>query len=136
MGARVVIRTGQGRSQFLPVLGVAAFGAGMLLLFPPGQYGFYPRCPVREVTGLLCPGCGGTRALAALLRGHLIEALGWNPLIAMAALLLGPAFLLCGVARRVWPQRISRATLHRWQHPLGVAALVVSVVFTAWRNLP
>jgi len=53
----------------------------MLLLFPPERYGFYPRCPFFEATGLLCPGCGGTRALAALLRGDIVGAWRLNALL-------------------------------------------------------
>jgi hypothetical protein len=58
-----------------------ALGVGLLVWFPPDHYGFYPRCPIFEATGLLCPGCGGTRALAALLRGHFVEAVRWNALV-------------------------------------------------------
>ncbi len=61
--------------------GVLMLAATMLLLFPPDRYGFYPRCPFFEATGLLCPGCGGTRALAALLRGDFAGAWKLNPLI-------------------------------------------------------
>jgi hypothetical protein len=53
----------------------------MLVLFPPERYGFYPRCPFFEATGLLCPGCGGTRALAALLRGDFAGAWRLNALV-------------------------------------------------------
>lgn len=55
--------------------------AALLLLFPPDRYGFYPQCPIFAATGLLCPGCGGTRALAALLHGDVQAAWKWNALI-------------------------------------------------------
>ena len=32
---------------------------------------------------LQCPGCGATRALAALLHGHVIEAMNFNALITL-----------------------------------------------------
>ena len=36
-------------------------------------------CPLHTFTGILCPGCGGTRSMLALLRGDLITALHDNP---------------------------------------------------------
>lgn len=125
----------QGRSPLLAILLAAAFGAGLLLWFPPARNGFYPRCPVHALTGLLCPGCGGTRALAALLRGHVGEALGWNALVAWAAMLLLPAGVLVAITTRLWPDRISRATFDRWQQPLATVGLAVAMLFTFWRNL-
>lgn len=51
----------------------------------------YPGCPFRLLTGLDCPGCGGTRAVAALGRGDLTAAFDHNlltitllPLLAIA----------------------------------------------------
>lgn len=44
-------------------------------------------CLFHIITGLYCPGCGGTRAAAALLRGQILKSLVYNPL---------PAFLLFG----------------------------------------
>ena len=35
-------------------------------------------CPVRALTGFNCPGCGNTRALAALLRLRFAESLSYN----------------------------------------------------------
>jgi hypothetical protein len=48
----------------------------------------YPACPFHDLTGLLCPICGGTRALAALVAGRSVEAIHANPLIAIGAPLL------------------------------------------------
>ena len=84
-----------------------------------------------EAFGVLCPGCGGTRALAALLRGQLRQAFGFNALVTVAALIAGPAFLACAIA----PQQLSQVCLRRWQQPLVSVGLVVAGVFTIWRNL-
>ncbi|HBZ65072.1 MAG TPA: DUF2752 domain-containing protein [Lachnospiraceae bacterium] len=40
-----------------------------------------PPCLFRFVTGLPCPGCGGTRAFAAVLRGDLIHAFFYHPVV-------------------------------------------------------
>ena len=96
----------------------------VLLLFPPERYGFYPRCPFFEATGLLCPGCGGTRAFAALLRGNLVAAWKLNAL--MVALL--PITAGWGVLRVLRVKvRVPRAV---WAG-LGLAV----GVFGVWRNL-
>ena len=59
----------------------AAAGAWVLYTFPPAAYAFYPRCPFRLVTGMLCPGCGTTRALHQLLHGNVGAAFRLNPMI-------------------------------------------------------
>jgi hypothetical protein len=104
--------------------GALLAGAAVLVLFPPERYGFYPRCPFFEVTGLLCPGCGGTRALATLLHGNIAGALRLNGFV--VALL--PFAAGCGL---------------RWLHrgevrvPRGVwiGLALVAGVFGVWRNL-
>ena len=48
-----------------------------------------PGCSFRRLTGLECPGCGGTRALRALICGDIGAALRYNPfLIAALPILL------------------------------------------------
>ncbi|MCH5264309.1 MAG: DUF2752 domain-containing protein [Lachnospiraceae bacterium] len=42
---------------------------------------FMPPCLFRSITGFSCPGCGCTRAVEALLRGHIFQSLRFNPLI-------------------------------------------------------
>jgi hypothetical protein len=52
-------------------------------------------CPFKLLTGFPCPGCGTTRAVAALLDGRLSDSIGFNPLGAtfvLAAFLWGARF--------------------------------------------
>ena len=52
-----------------------------LSLFEPGRTGFFPECPFRALTGIICPGCGSTRGLHHLLHGDIEKALLLNPLM-------------------------------------------------------
>lgn len=62
------------------LLAAGLFAAFALVTSPPESSAWYPACPVAKYLHLLCPGCGATRALAALLRGRLRDAIGYNPL--------------------------------------------------------
>jgi hypothetical protein len=111
---------------------VVALAATILLRFPPGQCSFYPQCPFHQYLHLLCPGCGATRALAALLRGHLAEAMHFNALIT----LLLPFAAAYGIASY---RRFLQRSAIRWLQPPPAAvyaALGVAIVFTVIRNLP
>ena len=92
----------------------------VLRAFPPGAYGFYPECPVHALTGLLCPGCGATRAFAAMAHGEVAEALRWNPLAVGLLPVLG------------WCAGFGTSRLPAWS--LGTVYTLVAT-FTVWRNL-
>ena len=90
-------------------------------------------CPIYELTGIYCPGCGSGRAARALLRGDLAAAFGHN-------LLALPLGLVCGgvlgweYLRAVFPGLgLKKARLPDW---FGGAALVLLLLFTLLRNLP
>lgn len=73
-----------------PLLLAGAFiaAAGFVVVFPPEISRFYPQCMFKALTGWLCPGCGGTRALYALANGQIGHALVLNPLVFLVALFL------------------------------------------------
>lgn len=50
-------------------------------------------CLFHLLTGLYCPGCGGTRAFLALLRGDLALSLSYHPLVAYMAAVLAAELL-------------------------------------------
>jgi hypothetical protein len=103
----------------------------VLALYPPTATSFYPACPIHQLFGIECPGCGATRALAALLHGHLREALRLNALF----VLLLPAALACAI--QIYRRAINTGEF-RWPNPPAPAiytALATTALFTILRNL-
>ncbi|MEE1930286.1 DUF2752 domain-containing protein [Streptomyces sp. TRM 70351] len=117
-----------------PLAALAAGGAGAVYLYgtdphDPGQ--LLPRCPVNWLTGLDCPGCGGTRMAYDLLHGDLAAAFADNAALLTlgvpAAAYLGGRWLLEGLrGRRYRPALGTRAT---------IAVVALAVAWTVLRNV-
>ncbi len=93
---------------------------------------FLPACPLHELTGLWCPGCGLTRATNAILRGHVGAAFGYNILFPffLGAIVLGWLAWLRSAMGRAPSRWITRLT------PLsGGVVFAVLLVFGVLRNL-
>lgn len=69
-------------------LSVALAGAAVVVLWFAVGHEELPHliCPFRQITGIPCFTCGGTRALLALTRGDVRAAFVWNPLVAISAM--------------------------------------------------
>lgn len=72
--------------QHLYIIGVIIFFLFfvMAILFEKNQIHFVnyiKPCPIRQVTGYYCPGCGGTRALDYFLEGQLFQSFFYHPVI-------------------------------------------------------
>ena len=113
------------------VMGLALGGVGLALLVRADFHGL-PPCPLYSTTGILCPGCGITRATRALLLGDVATAFQRNAV----AIILMP-FLAVVMTREVaawaWkrPEWRSQAP-GKW----GVWIGLVVIVFGILRNLP
>lgn len=72
----------------LYVLGLLAGLAGLLVAGTFPHWGGAVRllCPLRELTGIPCPTCFGTRAVLALMAGDWRDALRLNPLVGAAGI--------------------------------------------------
>jgi hypothetical protein len=124
-----------------PRLALALAGAcGLLLALvliyrtPPEQNRFAPPCLFHQMTGLHCPGCGGTRAMHALLHGRVGEAAGKNVLL-IAALPFIAAWGAHGTWRWVRGEPPSGSGV--LARPRVVTAVVVAIfAFAILRNLP
>ena len=71
----------------------AAFGLA-LVRFKPDLVLRLAHCPLRDMTGIPCPTCGGTHAAVALANGRLTDAFAANPLVVFG--LIGFGFWLLG----------------------------------------
>lgn len=109
--------------KILSLLLFSAAAAFVLLLFNnPNESGnILPQCLFYKCTGLYCPGCGGTRALYAIMHGHICEALRQNLLV----FLLVPIFIIL----IFFPETAKK-------RGFAQTVLVVILAFFALRNIP
>ena len=102
----------------------------VLYLFDPVTAGFYPPCVFRAMTGLLCAGCGATRATHQLLHGHFAEAFRLNAMFVLTA-----PWLFAGVAaeaRRVMRGGTPSVVSRPW---IGWTVVAVLVGWGVVRNV-
>lgn len=66
---------------FLLILGVIASLLWVYHQYNPLESILFPKCPIKTVTGLDCPGCGSQRALHYLLQGDIKKSFAQNPLL-------------------------------------------------------
>lgn len=81
-------------------------------------------CLFHSVTGYYCPGCGGTRAVRALLSFRLAESLRYHPLVPYAAL-LGGWFMVSQTIERISRGRLPIG-MHYRDIYLWIAAAVLA----------
>jgi hypothetical protein len=84
-----------------------------------------PPCIFHALTGYYCPGCGGTRAVNALLRGQLLKAFAYHPLVGYCACLC-LLYVLSHLAETLSRRRLKIGM--KW-HPLWLwLALIILTV--------
>lgn len=77
--------------------------------------------------GIYCPGCGGTRALIALLHGQILKSLWYHPFVPyFAVIYLG--FLLTQGLHRLGMKRIRGWRFHNWYLWVGLGIIIVNFV--------
>lgn len=88
------------------------------------------QCPFKWLTGIPCPGCGGTRALIAILHGHIIEAFLINPLSVLLIIfaIIAPVWLFIDCYRGV--NSLQRVMKSKWNKT--TICIVVIVVIANW----
>ncbi|GAA2995320.1 DUF2752 domain-containing protein [Actinokineospora diospyrosa] len=86
----------------------------------------WPVCPIKALTGLCCPGCGGTRMVLSLLDGRLADAAHYNAVALLFVALFGWVAVAKLVRARSWLD-------WRWTR---IAALVVLCLWFVVRNVP
>lgn len=131
------------RLEILTPAGVTFAAVMIVVMASPliDRFGWFSRpCSLREVTGLPCLACGGTRSVQALASGEVMEALRFNPLV-----FVGVCVAAVWLARALWrawkwtPEDsgnggYSFASVRWWLIGLGVAAIANWLYL--WKYLP
>lgn len=82
--------TAVARSSVPSTIGPLALAGGVAaaLVMVAGDGDGVVLCPLRRCTGAYCPGCGGSRAAASLVRGDVVGAWHRHPYVVLLALQL------------------------------------------------
>ena len=119
-----------GRLRVGALVACALAGGGYLAVADPHDpHAVMPVCPVKLVTGLDCPACGGLRLVHDLLRGQLGAAAHDN----LFLLLISPLLIVLAVraARDAW-----RGTQPGLSQRVGLTIAAAAVCWMVVRNLP
>lgn len=82
-------------------------------------------CLFHLLTGLYCPGCGGTRAVKYLLQGQILKSLQYHPLVVYVVVVAGIAVLghwLAGVCEQ---PRLRMKNYDRYVY-IGIGVIAVN----------
>ncbi len=104
----------------------------MYQLFPLPFSKLLLPCLVNSTFGIYCPGCGGTRAIAALLHGKPVTSFICHPLVPYTAL-VGGWFLASQTVERLSGHRIKIGM--RYRDGYVWAALAIVIVNFILKNL-
>lgn len=117
--------------------GAVLAGLAVVAVVPPSSVPWLPGCLLHRLTGLHCPGCGGTRAAHAALNGDFRQSIAYNPL---AAVIIGVFAGMLLHSLRIWfrgeairPPASGRGWLARYW---PVLLMTVFFGFAVLRNIP
>lgn len=107
--------------------GAAAYAVFVMMIgFNPLEW--MPPCAFYAITGYYCPGCGGTRAVFALLHGHILRSVLYHPIVLYTAI-LGGWFMISQTIERFSKGRVKIGmhfrTIYLW---LALALVVVHFI--------
>jgi len=113
------------------VIGIAGSSV-VVAAYNPTDVHFFPLCPLYELTGFACPGCGLTRGFHALFHGDIPAAFGFNALLSIWAVIIAyvwvslVVYAIRGKGLPMWPTNPT----FLWTF------MIVLLVFGVVRNIP
>lgn len=123
------------KERLLAAAGIFLVFCGSLYVwfFNPTTQGLFPTCPLLNLTGLACPGCGLTRGFHALFHGEFLTALGFNAMLPIFA----AVFLYLLISMFLIAARGRGLPVAKMFHPYALSGfLAVMLSFAVLRNLP
>ena len=104
---------------------------GIAYYFFASVSGFAIPCVFSKITGLLCPGCGITRMLAAALRGNFKEAYGYNRLLFLTL----PVISLVLAVEEIKYIRTGSRQMFRLSQVILWSEIILLLIFGIIRNI-
>ena len=118
------------RNCYYVLLGVAAFlvlGCFVLSLLHLSVFDLgLPACTLYSLTGLYCPGCGGTRSVYFLLHGDVWRSFVYYPLVPLAA-----AFSACYILSHTL-NILTKGRLRAMRFRMSILFAAVGVIALNW----
>jgi hypothetical protein len=109
----------------------AALAGYLYFVDPNNPSNAYPQCPLKQLTGVDCPGCGGLRATHSLVHGDIAGVLDHNVLALVIVPLI--AYLIARWVLGLFGKELPQLRLPYWSRYLIPVAVVA---FTVMRNIP
>lgn len=108
---------------------ILAVGIAYYIFFRLTRIGI--KCPFNQITGLLCPGCGLSRMMLALIEFDIPLAIYYNA----AAFLLLPSWVAVFISYCYEYIKYGKVKMRAWYKVILVVTIAVLVVFGVARNI-
>lgn len=93
-------------------------------------------CLFRNLTGIPCPSCGSTRSVISVIRGEFYEALLWNPIGYLLAILLviAPLWLIFDLTTKKRSLYKFYQSLEKYLRikPIAIFLIIIIAFIWAW----
>ena len=108
---RELFRAEPEQDRYFYIAGWIVIGIGAVILLAiymtdGALLSLMPGCGFHKMTGYYCPGCGGTRAVFALLRGKIVLSLFYHPFV-LFAVIVGGWFMVTQTLWRITAGRLA-----------------------------
>ena len=99
---------------------------GILFIIVLIRNNFGIPCIIHKLTGLYCPGCGGTRMVISLIKLDIYQAFRYNMLLTIAI----PFFILHLICRYIFKLK------YKIPNYIWYLLIIVVIIFGILRNIP
>lgn len=93
---------------------------------------YMPSCFFYTATGFYCPGCGGTRAVFAFMRGDILKSIFFHPFVPFV-LIVGGWFMISQTIQRLSHGKI-QIGMHFRMIYVWISLILIAINFL-WKNV-
>ena len=105
---------------------------GIATILNTNLVNYIPQCWIYQTTGILCPGCGGTRCIVNLFQGNIKEALFSHMIFFITIIYL----LICNIVYIINLNK--KKKIATWIYPkywYSIIFVIILLIYTIIRNI-